>query len=97
MINNSTNINKANSHLSPQIIKHIKDHDICGGVKPFNGISTPRPHPHPHTHLENWISKGKININNQNRFNSQRPHTITKMNDSINTDSYSFKNSMINI
>jgi len=41
MINNSTNINKANSHLSPEIIKHIKDHDICWGVKPVNGISNP--------------------------------------------------------
>jgi hypothetical protein len=41
MINNSTIINKANSHLSPQIIKHIKDHDICWGVKPVNRISTP--------------------------------------------------------
>jgi hypothetical protein len=28
MLNNSTIINKTNSHLSPQIIKHIKDHDI---------------------------------------------------------------------
>ena len=28
MGNNSTNINKANNHLSPQIIKHKKDHDI---------------------------------------------------------------------
>ena len=28
MVNNSTNINKANNHLSPQIIKHRKDHDI---------------------------------------------------------------------
>jgi hypothetical protein len=37
MINNSTIINKTNSHLSPQIIKHIKDHDICWGFKPVNG------------------------------------------------------------
>jgi len=93
MIIISTTINKANSHLSPQIIKHIKDHDICGGVKTVNGISTP---PSPSL-LDNWISKGKIDINNQIRFNSQRPHTITKMNDSINTDSNSLKNSMINI
>ena len=28
MINNSNNINKTNSHLSPQIIEHKKDHDI---------------------------------------------------------------------
>jgi hypothetical protein len=27
MVNNSININKTNNHLSPQIIKHKKDHD----------------------------------------------------------------------
>jgi hypothetical protein len=36
-------------------------------------------------------------INNQISFNSQRSHTITKMKNNINTDSNSFKNSMINI
>ena len=28
MVNNSTNINKTNNHLSPQIIEYKKDHDI---------------------------------------------------------------------
>ena len=30
MVNNSTNINKSNNHLSPQIVEHNKkkDHDI---------------------------------------------------------------------
>ena len=28
MVNNSTNINKTNSHLSPQAIEHNKDNDI---------------------------------------------------------------------
>jgi hypothetical protein len=28
MVNNSTNVNKTNNHISPQIIKHKKDHDI---------------------------------------------------------------------
>jgi hypothetical protein len=25
----ATPVNKVNNHLSPQIIEHIKDHDIC--------------------------------------------------------------------
>ena len=57
MVNNSTNINKTNNHLSPQIIKNKKDYDIymglkiqvlvwdnrkhCGGVRLDNGIPTP--------------------------------------------------------
>ena len=54
MVNNSTNINKTNKHISSQIIKHKKNHDIwhwksrsyleqaqkCGRIKPFNGIPT---------------------------------------------------------
>ena len=54
MVNNSTNINKANKHLSPQLIEHKKNYDIiignpgpclrqiekCRGVKPVNGIPT---------------------------------------------------------
>ena len=43
MVNNSTNINKTNNHLSPQIIEHRKDHDILHwksrswlGVKPLD-------------------------------------------------------------
>jgi hypothetical protein len=28
MVNNSTNINKTNNHLSSQIIDHGKDHDV---------------------------------------------------------------------
>ena len=28
MVDNSTNINKINKNLSPQIIEHDKDHDI---------------------------------------------------------------------
>jgi len=28
MVNNSTNINKINNYLSPQMIEHLKDHDI---------------------------------------------------------------------
>jgi len=52
MVNNSTNINKMNNHLSPQLIEHKKNqwHDFgnpgagleqahsCGRVKPINGI-----------------------------------------------------------
>ena len=52
MVNNSNNINKANNHLSPQIIENKKtmtyevcnqDHVLgqaqkCGRVKPFKGI-----------------------------------------------------------
>jgi hypothetical protein len=30
MVKNSTNINKTNNHLSPQLIEHKKDH-ICIG------------------------------------------------------------------
>ena len=48
MINNFTNINKTNSHLWPQIIKHIKDHDICWGVNRLIGSQPPHPH------LDNW-------------------------------------------
>ena len=29
MVNNSTNINKLNNHLSPQIVKHKKYPNIC--------------------------------------------------------------------
>ena len=29
MCNNFTNINKMNNYLSPQIIEHKKDHNIC--------------------------------------------------------------------
>ena len=50
MVNNYTNINKSKNNLSPQMIEHIKDHDIwrwnlgpglgqarkCGCVKPVN-------------------------------------------------------------
>jgi len=28
MVNNSTNINKTNNYLSPQIIEHKKKHDL---------------------------------------------------------------------
>jgi len=28
MVNNSTNINKTNIHLAPQIIEHKNDHDM---------------------------------------------------------------------
>jgi hypothetical protein len=28
MVNNPTNINKADNHISPQLIEHAKDHDI---------------------------------------------------------------------
>jgi len=54
MVINSTNINKTNNHISPQIIEHKKDHNIwlfnpvpglgqvekCGRVKPVNRIHT---------------------------------------------------------
>ena len=53
MVNNSTDINKKNNHLSPALSEHIIDHhdvgnphpgfgraEKCGGVKPVNGIST---------------------------------------------------------
>jgi hypothetical protein len=44
MVNNSTNINKTNSHVSSLITEHKKDHiiwrwkttHICGGAKPEN-------------------------------------------------------------
>ena len=29
MVINSTNINKANNHLSPQSTEHKKNHDVC--------------------------------------------------------------------
>jgi hypothetical protein len=49
MVNNSSNINKMNIHLSPQLTEHLNDHNIgltydhgqahiCGGVKPVIGI-----------------------------------------------------------
>jgi hypothetical protein len=53
MVNNSTNINKTNNHLSPSLNEHKrKDHDIwrrksspglgqakkCGRAKPVDGI-----------------------------------------------------------
>jgi hypothetical protein len=55
MVNNSTNINKTNSHLSPQITepkKKTTTYDVgyqgpglgqakkCDGAKPINGIPT---------------------------------------------------------
>ena len=54
MDNNTTNINKANNHLSPQIIEYEKGHDIyvrnpdpdlgqahtCGRIKLLNGMPT---------------------------------------------------------
>ena len=54
MVNNSTDINKKNNHLSPLLSEHIIDHhdvgnphpsfgraEKCGGVKPVNGIPAP--------------------------------------------------------
>ena len=29
MVNNYTNINKMNNYLTPQIIEHNKDHEMC--------------------------------------------------------------------
>ena len=52
MFHNSTNINKANNHLSNEIIEHKKYHDVkhpgpgfeqaqkCIGVNPINVISS---------------------------------------------------------
>ena len=54
MVNNSTNINKTNNQLSPELTEHKKDNDICignlgpglgqaqkcGWVKPVNRIPT---------------------------------------------------------
>jgi len=54
IVNNSTNINKTNNHLPPQIIKHKKTTSFsvgnpgpglvqeqkCGRVKPVNGTTT---------------------------------------------------------
>jgi hypothetical protein len=54
MVNNSTNINKINNHLSSLLTEHKKNmtYDVgnpdsgigqaqkCGGVKPVNGIPT---------------------------------------------------------
>jgi hypothetical protein len=72
MVKNSTNINKTNNHISPQIIEHITNTTIYdagntgpglgqankyGRVKPVNGISTIHPP------LDNWISNGKTYIN----------------------------------
>ena len=40
MVNNSTNINKTNNHISPYIIEHNKkyQHIWCGGVTPVKGV-----------------------------------------------------------
>ena len=47
MINNFTNINKTNNHLSPQLVEHmtleiqvlaLEQEQKYGGVKPVNGI-----------------------------------------------------------
>ena len=67
MVNNSTNINKTNNNLPPQIIAHKRDHEVgtprpglwhvhnCGGVKSVNGS-----HPSP---LDNLISNYSVDIN----------------------------------
>ena len=38
MINNSTNINKTNNHISPQIMEQKKEHDIWS-LNPDPGLS----------------------------------------------------------
>jgi len=55
MVNNFTNIKEMNNHLSPQMIEHIKDHDVgnpgpgfgleqkCGRVELVNRILTLDP------------------------------------------------------
>ena len=45
MVNISININTRNHYLSPQIMEHKKDLDICrcGGVKSLNGPQLSSP------------------------------------------------------
>ena len=77
MVNHSSNINKTNNHISLQFIEHKRDHDICrnpysglgqaqicGGVKPVNGM---QPSP-----LHNWHSNGNANINKQTKYKQHR-------------------------
>ena len=74
MINNATNINKANTsnHPSHEIVEHTKSTTYCirhqghgfgqaqkyRRVKPVDGISTLPP-------FDNWISKGNVGISTQ--------------------------------
>ena len=74
MINNATNINKASNHLSPENNWTHKVHDIWHRhqgpgfgqaqkyrrVKPVDRISALPP-------LDNWISKGRIDISTQRK------------------------------
>ena len=50
-------------------------------ARPVNGIVT--------IPFDNWISSDNtyINKHTQTRFHTNRPHTITKINDNINMDS----------
>ena len=81
-----------NSHLSPQIIEHKKDHDVVLEIQILSWIRDKNvavlnclmgSHP---PHSDNWIS----NSNTDKRpvlirLISKRQHTIIKMNDNINT------------
>jgi hypothetical protein len=92
MVNSSTNINKTNNHLSPQITEHKKttrydNRNVCPGLGQTN-IWRLKP--------LNWIlylplliirtSNSNTDWNDENnpahiRFLSKGPHTITNMND----------------
>ena len=85
MVNNSTNINKTNYHLSPQINEHKDNNDIwcwkfkswftCGGLKPVNGIPT-LPLKRSKDLMTNMKSKAisKCNSNNFSTFYTTIPH-----------------------
>ena len=94
MVNNSSNINKANNHPSPSLTEHNENtttYDVwypgaglgqtqnCGGLMGF------QPSP-----PDNWISNSNAYINNKKKpaqilFHSKGPHAIIKMNNSIYT------------
>ena len=96
MVNNSTNINKTNNHLSSELTEHKKKRGITtydignpdpglGHTQKCGGV---KPSP-----LDNWISNGNafikksIKTRAQIRVRSKRPHTITTINANINMDS----------
>ena len=94
MVNNSTNINKANTHLSPQIIEHINErhntlqsHVLAWDTHKNVAEITDKWHPNPSRQLDlQWQNRKDLCLNLP-RFVStnKRPHIITKMNNHMDS------------
>ena len=82
MVNNSTNINKANNHFSPQIIENEKNKQF----RIWHGIGTKICSSQTNLKkLDNWIANDNTDITNKKPaqicFPSKRPHTIIHKNE----------------